>query len=89
MRRHIHRFEVVMHWLKKLYFADMHVTISLTLFLLHQVNQTYMVSPLDQHFSILYDVLKKHVAEDVEYKVCFLTKYEVYNLNVFSLSWTI
>ncbi|KAI5000742.1 hypothetical protein ZWY2020_010701 [Hordeum vulgare] len=34
-----------------------------------QVNQMYMVAPLDLHFSILYGVLKKHVAEDVEYKV--------------------
>ncbi|KAL6615593.1 hypothetical protein ACP70R_037863 [Stipagrostis hirtigluma subsp. patula] len=34
-----------------------------------QVNQTYMISPLDMHFSILYDVLKKHVAEDADYKV--------------------
>ncbi|KAK3161301.1 hypothetical protein QOZ80_1BG0075390 [Eleusine coracana subsp. coracana] len=34
-----------------------------------QVNQTYMVSSLDQHFSIVYNVLKKHVAEDAEYKV--------------------
>ena len=29
----------------------------------------YMVAPLDLHFSILYDVLKKHVAEDADYKV--------------------
>ncbi|XP_062215336.1 DEAD-box ATP-dependent RNA helicase 26-like [Phragmites australis] len=34
-----------------------------------QVNQTYMVAPLDLHFCILYDVLKKHVAEDADYKV--------------------
>jgi ATP-dependent RNA helicase MSS116 len=34
-----------------------------------QVNQVYLVSPLDQHFSILYDVLKNHVAEDAAYKV--------------------
>ncbi|OEL30630.1 DEAD-box ATP-dependent RNA helicase 25 [Dichanthelium oligosanthes] len=34
-----------------------------------QVSQMYMVAPLDQHFSILYDVLKKHVAEDADYKV--------------------
>ncbi|TVU35904.1 hypothetical protein EJB05_17811, partial [Eragrostis curvula] len=34
-----------------------------------QVNQTYMISPLDQHFSILYNVLRKHVTEDAEYKV--------------------
>ncbi|CAO2179189.1 unnamed protein product [Urochloa humidicola] len=34
-----------------------------------QVSQMYMIAPLDQHFSILYDVLKKHVAEDADYKV--------------------
>ncbi|XP_047053079.1 DEAD-box ATP-dependent RNA helicase 26-like [Lolium rigidum] len=34
-----------------------------------QVNQMYMVAPLDLHFSIIYGVLKKHVAEDAEYKV--------------------
>ncbi|CAO2170657.1 unnamed protein product [Urochloa humidicola] len=34
-----------------------------------QVNQTYMIAPLDMHFSLLYDVPKKHVAEDAEYKV--------------------
>ncbi|CAL4962607.1 unnamed protein product [Urochloa decumbens] len=34
-----------------------------------QVNQTYMIVPLDMHFSILYNVLKKHVMEDAEYKV--------------------
>ncbi|CAO2176699.1 unnamed protein product [Urochloa humidicola] len=34
-----------------------------------QVSQVYMIAPLDQHFSILYDVLKKHVAEDADYKV--------------------
>ncbi|CAD6230797.1 unnamed protein product [Miscanthus lutarioriparius] len=34
-----------------------------------QVNQTYMIAPLDLHFPILYGVLKKHVAEDAEYKV--------------------
>ncbi|KAL5220181.1 hypothetical protein ABZP36_024894 [Zizania latifolia] len=34
-----------------------------------QVSQMFMVAPLDLHFSILYDVLKKHVAEDADYKV--------------------
>jgi hypothetical protein len=52
----------------------MQVPLRLALFLLHQVNQTYLVSPLDQHFSILYDVLKKHVAEDPDYKVSYPTK---------------
>jgi ATP-dependent RNA helicase MSS116 len=34
-----------------------------------QVSQMYMVAPLDLHFSILYNVLKKHIAEDADYKV--------------------
>ncbi|KAE8778399.1 DEAD-box ATP-dependent RNA helicase 25 [Hordeum vulgare] len=34
-----------------------------------QVSQMYMIAPLDLHFSILYDVLKKHVTEDADYKV--------------------
>uniref|UniRef100_A0A0E0MZB9 ATP-dependent RNA helicase n=1 Tax=Oryza rufipogon TaxID=4529 RepID=A0A0E0MZB9_ORYRU len=34
-----------------------------------QVSQMFMIAPLDLHFSILYDVLKKHVAEDADYKV--------------------
>uniref|UniRef100_A0A0E0JL87 ATP-dependent RNA helicase n=1 Tax=Oryza punctata TaxID=4537 RepID=A0A0E0JL87_ORYPU len=34
-----------------------------------QVTQMYMVAPLDLHFSILYNVLKKHVTEDADYKV--------------------
>ncbi|EMS49513.1 DEAD-box ATP-dependent RNA helicase 25 [Triticum urartu] len=34
-----------------------------------QVSQMYMIAPLDLHFSILYDVLKKHVADDADYKV--------------------
>ena len=41
--------------------------------LLHQVSQKYMVAPLDLQFSILYDVLKKHVAEDADYKVSYLS----------------
>ncbi|KAF0923547.1 hypothetical protein E2562_006429 [Oryza meyeriana var. granulata] len=34
-----------------------------------QVSQMFMIAPLDLHFSILYDVLKNHVAEDADYKV--------------------
>ncbi|KAL5227961.1 hypothetical protein ABZP36_016226 [Zizania latifolia] len=34
-----------------------------------QVSQMFTVAPLDLHFPILYDVLKKHVAEDADYKV--------------------
>jgi hypothetical protein len=45
----------------------------LTLVLLHQVSQMYMVAPLDLQFAILYDVLKKHVSEDADYKVSHLS----------------
>ncbi|KAK8565729.1 hypothetical protein V6N12_059283 [Hibiscus sabdariffa] len=34
-----------------------------------QVRQVYMVSPLDKHFSLLYVLLKEHIADDVDYKV--------------------
>jgi hypothetical protein len=43
------------------------------LVLLHQVSQMYMVAPLDLQFAILYDVLKKHVSEDADYKVSHLS----------------
>ena len=36
--------------------------------------QMYMIAPLDLHFSILYDVLKKHVADDADYKVSYLSR---------------
>jgi ATP-dependent RNA helicase MSS116 len=39
---------------------------------MYQVNQMYMVASLDLHFAILYGVLKKHIAEDAEYKVSYL-----------------
>ena len=44
-----------------------------------------MVAPLDLHFSILYDVLKKHVAEDADYKVSEVTKFPAYILGTFSV----
>ncbi|KAI4355217.1 hypothetical protein L6164_004009 [Bauhinia variegata] len=34
-----------------------------------QVGQTYLVAPLDKHFSLLYALLKEHIADDVDYKV--------------------
>ncbi|KAG6420191.1 hypothetical protein SASPL_116711 [Salvia splendens] len=34
-----------------------------------QVRQTYLVAPLDKHFSLLYAMLKGHIAGDVNYKV--------------------
>ncbi|TKY64060.1 DEAD-box ATP-dependent RNA helicase 31 [Spatholobus suberectus] len=34
-----------------------------------QVHQTHLVSPLDKHFSLLYVLLKDHIADDVDYKV--------------------
>jgi hypothetical protein len=69
MKRHIHRFRSIIFY--ELYRKFKLST--LTLVLLHQVSQTYMVAPLDLQFSILYDVLKKHVAEDAEYKVSYLS----------------
>lgn len=29
----------------------------------------YLVAPLDKHFSLLYALLKEHVADDINYKV--------------------
>lgn len=49
----------------------------------------YMVAPLDLHFSILYDVLKKHVAEDADYKVSNLIMLPAYILRTFSVSFPI
>ncbi|XAR62973.1 RNA helicase [Bertholletia excelsa] len=34
-----------------------------------QVRQLHLVAPLDKHFSILYTLLKDHIADDVDYKV--------------------
>ncbi|XP_042057929.1 DEAD-box ATP-dependent RNA helicase 31-like isoform X2 [Salvia splendens] len=34
-----------------------------------QVRQTYLIAPLDKHFSLLYTMLKGHIADDVNYKV--------------------
>lgn len=34
-----------------------------------QVRQTHLVAPLDKHFSLLYTMLKEHIADDVKYKV--------------------
>ncbi|KAI3962048.1 hypothetical protein MKW92_013102 [Papaver armeniacum] len=34
-----------------------------------QVQQTHLVAPLDKHFSLLYALLKDHIADDVDYKV--------------------
>ncbi|KAG5141953.1 hypothetical protein JHK82_017648 [Glycine max] len=34
-----------------------------------QVCQTHLVAPLDKHFSLLYVLLKDHIADDVDYKV--------------------
>lgn len=31
----------------------------------------HMVAPLDKHFSVLYVLLKEHIADDVDYKVQF------------------
>lgn len=37
----------------------------------------YLVSTLDKHFSLLYVLLKEHIADDVEYKVVI----EIENVN--------
>lgn len=34
-----------------------------------QVQQRHLVAPLDKHFSLLYLLLKEHIADDVDYKV--------------------
>ncbi|XP_027162276.1 DEAD-box ATP-dependent RNA helicase 31-like [Coffea eugenioides] len=34
-----------------------------------QVRQMHMVAPLDKHFTLLYTLLKEHIADDVDYKV--------------------
>ncbi|XP_019184914.1 PREDICTED: DEAD-box ATP-dependent RNA helicase 31-like isoform X2 [Ipomoea nil] len=34
-----------------------------------QVQQKYLVAPLDKHFSLLYSMLRDHIADDVNYKV--------------------
>ncbi|KAF7826172.1 DEAD-box ATP-dependent RNA helicase 31-like [Senna tora] len=34
-----------------------------------QVQQMHLVAPLDKHFSLLYALLKEHIADDVDYKV--------------------
>jgi ATP-dependent RNA helicase MSS116, mitochondrial len=42
-----------------------------------------MVASLEQHFSVLYDVLKKHVSEDPDYKVSDLTILPTYIIGIF------
>ncbi|KAI7747651.1 hypothetical protein M8C21_032544 [Ambrosia artemisiifolia] len=34
-----------------------------------QVQQTHLVAPLDKHFSLLYALLRDHIADDPDYKV--------------------
>ncbi|OVA11436.1 Helicase [Macleaya cordata] len=34
-----------------------------------RVRQTYLVAPLDKHFSLIYALLINHIADDVDYKV--------------------
>ncbi|KAL0560345.1 hypothetical protein IC582_000746 [Cucumis melo] len=34
-----------------------------------QVRQMHIVAPLEKHFSLLYAILKEHIADDVDYKV--------------------
>jgi ATP-dependent RNA helicase MSS116 len=34
-----------------------------------KVRQMHLIAPLDKHFSLLYAILKEHIADDVDYKV--------------------
>jgi hypothetical protein len=34
----------------------------------------HLVAPLDKHFSLLYVLLKEHIADDVDYKVIVIYK---------------
>ncbi|KAG8391934.1 hypothetical protein BUALT_Bualt01G0238600 [Buddleja alternifolia] len=34
-----------------------------------QVRQTHLIAPLDKQFSLLYTLLKEHIADDVNYKI--------------------
>lgn len=38
------------------------------------MRQAHLVAPLDKHFAVLYGMLKDHIADDPEYKVCFMAK---------------
>jgi hypothetical protein len=38
----------------------------------------HLVAPLDRHFPLLYAILKEHIADDVDYKVCFLICNQLY-----------
>ena len=40
-----------------------------------QVRQTYLIAPLDKHFSLLYTMLKGHIANDVNYKVAIFISF--------------
>jgi len=45
---------------------------------LFQVRQMHLIAPLDKHFSLLSVILKEHIADDVDYKVCFLICKQLY-----------
>ncbi|KAL1561924.1 RNA helicase [Salvia divinorum] len=57
-----------------------------------QVRQTHLVAPLDKHFSLLYTMLKEHIADDVNYKVivfcttAMMTKLVAELLNMLNLN---
>jgi hypothetical protein len=46
----------------------------------------HLVAPLDKHFPLLYAILKEHIADDVDYKVCFLICNQLYFRSFFVLS---
>ncbi|MCI65475.1 DEAD-box ATP-dependent RNA helicase 31-like, partial [Trifolium medium] len=50
------------------------------------VRQMHLVAPLEKHFPLLYAILKEHIADDVDYKVCFLICNQLYFRVFFVLS---
>lgn len=38
--------------------------------MINQVRQMHLVAPLEMQFPLLYVLLKEHIANDVDYKVC-------------------
>lgn len=42
-----------------------------------QVRQTHLIAPLDKHFSFVYSLLKEHIADDLDYKVCIVVPHSL------------
>lgn len=47
----------------------------------------HLVAPLDKHFSLLYVLLKEHIADDVDYKVIVIYKPASRNIFIRKLLW--